>query len=120
MPTWDLINDLKSQHPSYQFTFCMGTDLLSSFRSWDSGDKLAEDIDFIILKRPKYDVTDDLFPKKYRFLETIIEGSSTKIRNRIAEQIETMNKFNLGINGLTTTSVIKYIIENNLYSVENR
>ena len=49
----------------------------------------------------------------------MIDGSSTKVRNRIKEQIEMKNKINLAINGLTTVSVINYIVENQLYQRPN-
>ena len=96
----------------------MGTDLLNSFRTWENGDKLAEEINFIILDRPGYQAEMNIYPKKYQKLDIALEASSTKIRNRIAEHIENINKLNLGINGLTTNSVINYIIDNGLYATE--
>ena len=53
----------------------------------------------------------------FAIFETNFEGSSTVIRNRIFNYLENTNKINLGINGLTTNSVIKYIIENKLYKI---
>jgi nicotinic acid mononucleotide adenylyltransferase len=97
----------------------MGDDLVESFRSWEKGEQLAKNEEFIILKRFGYNPDVKFYPDHYRIVETYIEGSSTNVRNRIKEQIETRNKVNLGINGLTTTSVIKYIVENKLYQKLN-
>jgi nicotinic acid mononucleotide adenylyltransferase len=98
----------------------MGDDLIEKFRKWDNGEELAENEEFIILRRTGYDPKKELYPRKYRTIETIIDGSSTKVRNRIKDQINSKNKINLGINGLTTTSVIKYILENKLYQNESK
>ena len=94
----------------------MGTDLIESLRSWGGGEQLAEEQEFIILKREGYDPDPKLYPKKYKKLDMIIEGSSTRVRDRIKEQLEKQKKLNLGINGLTTNSVIKYIVANELYN----
>jgi len=59
------------------------------------------------------------FPKNYRILEEFIDASSTKIRNRIDEHIKLKKKLDLGISGLTTKSVIKYIQAFKLYSLTN-
>jgi nicotinic acid mononucleotide adenylyltransferase len=93
----------------------MGTDLLPTFRNWDEGEKLNLEEEFIIIKRPGYEPEAKFYPKNYRLVDAVIDGSSTKVRNRIKEQIESRNKINLAINGLTTVSVIHYILENKLY-----
>lgn len=116
-PTWYLLQELKKLNPNYKFTFCMGSDLLPSFRKWEQGERLAEEASFIILNRPNYISDKSLFPKISNFIEIAIEGSSTAIRTRISKQFENANKLNLGINGLTTKSVIIYIRENCLFQV---
>jgi nicotinate-nucleotide adenylyltransferase len=110
------MKELKEVYPTHEFYFIMGSDLVKSYQSWDYGDKLKEDIKFIILNRPGYEIDKDLLPKHNFILYTNFEGSSTQIRNRLNEYYERTNKINLGINGLTTTRVIRYIVENNLYS----
>jgi nicotinic acid mononucleotide adenylyltransferase len=115
LPTWDLITILQEKYPDYYFIFCMGTDLVESLRKWDNGDRLVNEVEFIIITRPEYNPDETCYPKNCQKLKIEIEGSSTKIRNRIREQIENKNKINLGITGLTTTSVIKYIIKEGLY-----
>jgi nicotinic acid mononucleotide adenylyltransferase len=98
----------------------MGTDLVESFRKWDNGEYLAENQEFIIMTRVGFRPDKIFFPKHYRIVDTNLDGSSTKIRNRIREQIESKNKINLGINGLTTVSVINYILRNKLYQIKQK
>lgn len=117
MPTWDLLQELIKRNPDTKFSFCMGTDLLTSYKTWEQGVRLAEEINFIILSRPSYTADRTLFPKTSQFIETAVEGSSTAIRTRIAKHVDYANKLNLGINGLTASSVIKYIKENCLYQI---
>jgi nicotinate-nucleotide adenylyltransferase len=117
-PTVDLIKELKQTHPDVDFIFCMGTDLVEKFRSWEEGEYMAENQEFIIMSRVGYCPEEKFYPKKYRIVDTNLDGSSTKIRNRIREQIENRNKINLGINGLTTVSVINYILRNKLYQIK--
>ena len=119
IPTYYLLKELEETHKDMEFVFCIGTDLLEGLKTWDEYDKLVEEFEFIIVSREDYPLVLDLpevvYPKKYEVLETIISGSSTKVRNRIHSRIE--NKLNLAINGLTTNRVIKYIKENKLYSI---
>ena len=119
IPTCYVLKELEETHKDMEFVFCIGTDLLEGLKTWDEYDKLVEEFEFIIVSREDYPLVLDLpevvYPKKYEVLETIISGSSTKVRNRIHSRIE--NKLNLAINGLTTNRVIKYIQENKLYSI---
>ena len=117
LPTWNLLELLKKKYPKYEFYFIMGSDLVSSFRNWENGERLAKEVSFIILKRPGYNFDLSFIPDNSKILETNFEGSSTVIRNRLINYLERNNKINLGINGLTTNSVIKYIIENKLYQI---
>jgi nicotinic acid mononucleotide adenylyltransferase len=114
-PTWDLIETLQDQHKNFKFIFCIGTDLINSLEDWDNGFRLINEVNFIVIKRPDFNPQSTQFPLNYRMLESITDGSSTKIRNRIQQQIDAKNKINLGINGLTTVSVINYIKKNSLY-----
>ncbi len=126
IPTYDLMKMLTEQYKDCIFHFCIGSDLLKGIRSWKPfGDKLVEEYDFIVMNRPGYVVEGHLLPRKSRFINTNIEGSSTLIRQRIKEYRKKMNttgtkKKYFGINGLTTVSVIDYIIRNNLYSEEKK
>ncbi len=92
------------------------------------GDKLVKEYDFIIMTRPNYEIEKEYLPDKYSIINTNIDGSSTNIRSRISNFCKKITKgvqeYNknrkkyLAINGLTTYSVITYIIENKLYMDE--
>lgn len=86
---------------------------------WNYAEKLCEEFEFIICQRVNYNPNIKKFPKNYRILEQYIDASSTNIRNRINTHLLLRKKLNLGINGLTTQSVIKYICENKLYSLNS-
>ena len=110
----------------------MGSDLLKGIRDWKPhGDKLVKEYKFIIMTRPNYIIEDEQLPDTYRILYSVIDGSSTKIRDRISNYCRKLEssdgliqcsdvkrKKYLGINGLTTHSVIEYIIKNKLYMDE--
>jgi nicotinic acid mononucleotide adenylyltransferase len=95
----------------------MGSDLVHSYKTWDNGDKLAKEINFIILSRPGYTIDESMLPDHNVILQTNFEGSSSQIRSRLNDHYERANRINLGINGLTTTRVIRYIIEKQLYLI---
>jgi len=101
-----------------EFVFVCGTDIIDSIRTWEFGNELCEEVEFIICKRINYTPLKENFPKRYRILEEFIDASSTKIRNRIDEHLKIKKKLDLGISGLTTKSVIKYIVENHLYALK--
>jgi nicotinate (nicotinamide) nucleotide adenylyltransferase len=112
---YDLLKALSEENPGVKFNFVAGTDVLSKVKDWDNGEKLLEEFEFIICKRLKYDLDKQFYPKNYKILQSYIDASSSKIRNRISNHIKEGKKLDLGICGLTTKSVIDYIIENNLY-----
>ena len=125
IPTYDLMKLLSALYKNYSFHFCIGSDLLKGIRSWKPyGDRLVEEFDFIVLNRPGYEVDESFLPRNCRYLNTKFEGSSTIIRQRIREYRDNLKKNEnglnkrkkyFGINGLTTVSVIEYIIKNTLY-----
>merc|ERR1712032_234098 len=111
--------ETKRYWPNYEFHFCLGTDLINGVSKWTNGEKLKEEFNFIICNRLNYIPIESNYPKNFRVLEEFIDASSTRIRDRINENLfsNCNNKLNLGINGLTTQSVINYIIKHELYSI---
>ena len=116
IPTYFLLKDLEKKFPDKEFVFIIGSDLIDGLYSWDESEKLASEFKFIIIKRDNYPLNQNvkLLPKNYQVLESINTGSSTDIRGRIKNFKG--KKACLGIGGLTTFRVIKYIEENKLYS----
>ena len=119
MPTIQLFDKLSKDHPTYKFSFCLGSDLIKSLHRWEEGLRIINEFELIVLKRPGYDLSGVSYIDKCKILETNFDGSSTQIRNRIDDVIKTKSKIHLGIAGLTTRSVLKYIYENSLYLVES-
>jgi len=112
-----LLKEFNKIYPNYKLNFCLGTDLINGLSNWENGEKLKEEFDFIICKRLNYTPNELKYPKNYRILEEFVDASSTRIRDRINANLFNSQKLNLGINGLTTQSVISYIIKNQLYSI---
>jgi len=104
------------ENPIFDFVFICGTDLLNSIRSWEFGQELLNEFEFIICDRNKYIPLKENYPRKYRVLEKNIEVSSTEIRKKIRENFGLNH---LGISEFTTISVIEYIVKNKLYSHHN-
>jgi len=119
MPTINLLDKLTNDHPNYKFSFCLGSDLIKSLHRWEKGERIINDFELIVLKRPGYDLSGVNYLDKCKILETNFDSSSTQIRNRIDDVIIKKSKIHLGILGLTSRSVLKYIYENSLYKVEN-
>ena len=91
--------------------------MIDGVSNWSNGEKLKEEYNFIVCNRLNYIPNESNFPKNYRTLEEFVDASSTRIRDRINDNLFNKDKLNLGINGLTTQSVISYIIKNELYSI---
>lgn len=123
MQSYDLLNELKKAFPNFRFVFCMGLDVVSSIPSWKNFRDLIDENDFIVINRQDYQFPSNAeneerlekLKEKIIFLDKYFGGSSTMVRNRISEKIENSNKLHLGINALTTTSVIKFIVDHGLY-----
>lgn len=115
LPTYNLLVGLKAKYPDIKFHLCIGADLVEGLETWDDGDKLLEENDFIIMNREGYSYPRNKKPKNSVEIDSHIYGSSTSIRNRIkvSNNHDSTKKFN--IYGLTTRSCIEYIIKHNLY-----
>jgi nicotinic acid mononucleotide adenylyltransferase len=113
------LKEFQSQYPNYKFIFSLGTDLIDGISSWNNSTQLLEEFEFIICKRVNYNPSFEKYPQNNRILEGYVDASSTRIRNRIHRNLNQRKKLNLGINGMTTQSVIKYICGNNLYSIND-
>lgn len=119
MPTIELLDKLKNENPDYKFLFCLGSDLIKSFKSWEEWERIIEDYGLILITRPSYSIENvELeFNKKFPTVKVELDGSSTAVRFRIEQILIEKNKVHLGISGLTTRSVIEYIYHEQLYKV---
>mmetsp|Transcript_15135 Transcript_15135/g.15683 ORF Transcript_15135/g.15683 Transcript_15135/m.15683 type:complete len:272 (+) Transcript_15135:35-850(+) len=119
MPTYDLLRKLQGDYPNYTFSFCLGSDLLKGLPKWEYGTNIINEFELIVLCRPGYKIEGVSFIDKCKVLETNYENSSTQVRQRIESVLEKKHKVHLGISGLTSRSVLRYIYENGLYMVES-
>lgn len=118
MPTFDLLERLKSQNSTYNFYFCFGSDLANSLPRWEFGEKIISDYGLILIQRPGYETKGIPYLDKCSILTSNLDFSSTIIRNRIENFMTKKNRVHLGISGMTTKSVIDYIYKNGLYKVD--
>eukprot|EP00930_Biecheleria_cincta_P070715 TRINITY_DN58328_c0_g1_i1.p1 TRINITY_DN58328_c0_g1~~TRINITY_DN58328_c0_g1_i1.p1 ORF type:complete len:588 (+),score=62.22 TRINITY_DN58328_c0_g1_i1:157-1920(+) len=156
-PTYDLLCSLRDKHPDCNFCFVIGSDWLqpgSSMADWTStnwdwkpgdpehervivtGHKMLEEFDFLVIKRPGYEVTsteeDPTGLKKFGARlswmsmqkgHTFVEGnlSSTEIRKRAAIAARVRNGASSdnwqGIDGLVPLGVKSYIQRCKLYNM---
>ena len=98
MATYDSLTYLKRQHPTCVFSFVVGSDWLqpgTDLRTWTSkegktGERLVSDFDFLVIRRPGYDVADlSVFGPRFAWMDLphgfkLVEStaSSTEIRKR--------------------------------------
>eukprot|EP00922_Rhytidocystis_sp_ex-Travisia-forbesii_P013584 GHVS01020331.1.p2 GENE.GHVS01020331.1~~GHVS01020331.1.p2 ORF type:complete len:174 (+),score=34.61 GHVS01020331.1:435-956(+) len=52
IPTWDLLQRMKVQHPNKQFWFVIGEDILPSLHRWKNAEHLLQHTNFLVLPRP--------------------------------------------------------------------
>jgi len=152
--TYDLLCSLREKYPDFDFCFIIGSDWLQpnsnmaewTSKNWDwkpgdpedqrtivTGHKMLEEFDFLVLKRPGYEVPsspDDptglkKFGPRLSWVDmpegmTFIEGnlSSTEIRRR--RSMSRMDLVQVGrrflLDGLCEAGVISYIHRRGLYT----
>eukprot|EP00933_Yihiella_yeosuensis_P056298 TRINITY_DN55407_c0_g1_i1.p1 TRINITY_DN55407_c0_g1~~TRINITY_DN55407_c0_g1_i1.p1 ORF type:complete len:347 (-),score=44.65 TRINITY_DN55407_c0_g1_i1:375-1280(-) len=149
--TYDLLTHLQSRYPSYTFVFVIGSDWLqadTNIASWPSlnkswspgmpeaekeivtGDKLLKEFDFLVIKRPGYEVdpTDEdpsgleKFGPRLNWLKmptgmTFIEGnlSSTEIRKRTETAWQNGDSNLSSVEGLVPLGILAFIKRHKLY-----
>jgi len=120
VPTYELINLFKKKYTDYDFYFCMGADILSSIDKWYMAEKLKEELNFIIITRPNYKLDEVILKtiKNKVLIDFSNDLSSTIIRQRLSEVIDSHSKSYKRVSGLISKSVIQYIQDNNLYKKE--
>mmetsp|Transcript_36225 Transcript_36225/g.116021 ORF Transcript_36225/g.116021 Transcript_36225/m.116021 type:complete len:277 (-) Transcript_36225:329-1159(-) len=129
MFTYDMLRKLSSDFAgTHVFSFVVGTDWLqpgTDLRTWESeegvtGPKLVQEFDFIVLRRPGYNVVGDLdqFGPRFKWLNVdggyeLIEGngSSTAVRNRLKSTKDVYS-----VAGLVPSGVLGYIRRQHLYT----
>ncbi|CDW84809.1 nicotinate-nucleotide adenylyltransferase [Stylonychia lemnae] len=130
IPTYHLMKKLEASF-SDKFFFVIGSDLIPTLNQWHEGEKLLQEIDFVIFNRIGYEIMNDqdkkhLLPKNYEYQENYqsLLGmiSSTEVRNRIKNTKQEISEGNQSDNlqfhdvaGLITKGTLDYIKRNSLY-----
>ena len=132
MDTYDSLCHLRKQHPECVFSFVIGSDWLqpgTDLRTWTSkegrtGDRLVSDFDFLVIRRPGYDVGDlSIFGPRFAWMDLphgfkLVEStaSSTEIRKRAKQSWSAEGSTTLAsLDGLVAPGVHAYILRHKLY-----
>lgn len=121
IPTYFLMQKLAEKYgDENEFHFIIGSDLISTLHLWHEGQKLIDEVRFVIYNRVGYDIEQYFshpnMPKKYIYkTETkniFGEVSSTEVRKRIAEgrANKSEESWPWDICGLVTKGVVDYIV----------
>lgn len=96
-----------------QVWWLIGADMLNYLPKWHEADQLLNEVNFLIMARPGYELQWDRLPLRFQNLRNnvvtvpAIDISATDIRRRIRE--------GHSIEGLTPPPVAQYIREHGLY-----
>lgn len=122
IPTYFLMMKLFAleRYKDKRLYFVMGSDLLTSLPLWHEAEKLKAEIDFIIFARASWSnkLQPEQLPSKYTILKGAYQSdmSSTTIRNRVTTTVANQpENETLGVFGLVTESLRKYIADNRVY-----
>lgn len=126
-PTYETLSALREAHADCDFAFVVGTDWLrpgTDLRKWDNGEKLIEEFDFLVLRRPGYEVEDlESFGPRFKYLQlangyNYLESnvSSTEVRKRAKTSWAQDSRSNLfDLDGIVAPGVLAFIMRHGLY-----
>jgi len=130
MPTYTTLTRLQERHSDCVFSFVVGSDWLqpgkTDIRKWHNGEKLIEEFDFLVLKRPGFDCGDlEQYGKRFKYAtlkndyELITSNvSSTDARQRAGTKWLAHSKdeqVRLDLDALVPPGVHSYILKHKLY-----
>jgi nicotinate-nucleotide adenylyltransferase len=85
--TIDTLTYLQEKYPQHQFFVIMGGDSFQNLPKWKNFEALVKNYQFIVYRRPGFDIVDD-YGAKMQYLEApMLELSATLIRNNCKEGI---------------------------------
>lgn len=86
--TYRTIQVLKESNPEHDFYFCMGEDSLAQFHTWKHFDKILEEANLLVARRPNSDhkhVQESILKKTTFVDHDPIEISSSEIKSNITD-----------------------------------
>jgi nicotinate-nucleotide adenylyltransferase len=85
--TIDTLTYLEEKYPQHEFYIIMGGDSFQNLPKWKNFDTLVKNYQFIVYRRPGFDITDH-YGANMQYLEApMLELSATLIRNNCKEDI---------------------------------
>ena len=102
---------LVNHFPFYEFTFLVGADSMQDMGSWQEFEYLIENVPWLVIDRPGYEVG-DLLPLASMTQVGMPNISSTEVRTRA--------RTNQSLRPLVVDSVARYIKERRLYEEPGR
>jgi nicotinate-nucleotide adenylyltransferase len=81
--TIDTLTFLKEKHPGYSFSVIVGSDSYQNLKKWKNSELLLKDYNFIVYKRPGFNVIDFQSISTTILDAPLLNISSTKIRSLI-------------------------------------
>jgi nicotinate-nucleotide adenylyltransferase len=88
----DTVVEVNEEHDPCQIIWIAGSDVLPNLKTWHQIEKLAQMVEFLIVKRPNSKVDTAEVPSFIKFTEIEIDAldiSATKVRGAIAAQSDT-------------------------------
>jgi nicotinate-nucleotide adenylyltransferase len=87
--TIDTLTYLQEKYPQHQFHVIMGSDSFQNLPKWKNFEALVKNYQFIVYRRPGFDITED-YGADMQYLEApMLELSATLIRNNCKDGITT-------------------------------
>jgi nicotinate-nucleotide adenylyltransferase len=85
--TIDTLTYLQEKYPQHQFYVIMGSDSFQNLPKWKNFEALVKNYQFIVYRRPDFDITED-YGADIQYLEApMLELSATLIRNNCKDGI---------------------------------
>lgn len=85
--TIDTLTYLQEKYPQHQFHVIMGSDSFQNLPKWKNFETLVKNYQFIVYRRPGFDITED-YGADMQYLEApMLELSATLIRNNCKDGI---------------------------------
>jgi nicotinate-nucleotide adenylyltransferase len=85
--TIDTLTYLQEKYPQHQFHVIMGSDSFQNLPKWKNFEALVKNYQFIVYRRPGFDITED-YGADMQYLEApMLELSATLIRNNCKDGI---------------------------------
>jgi len=122
IPTYFLMKKLEEKYPELDLYFILGTDLIKDLKQWDEGEKLWNEIGFLLYPRIGYDVGEMGLPPKCRLVEFSGDDAHLKILTNDYSSTEFRKRLRTGdrtlFEGIVPLPVMSYALRNNLYPIK--